>query len=991
MVKGDWLVTLSDSALRSLGTFSKVATLWGDAPFPVQVLGGLGQEGSLVIHVGANAAAAQAWFAGQDSVERIEPNLIRTLDQVPNDPSFGQLWGMNNTGQSSGLIDADIDAPEAWDLSTGSKSVVVAIIDTGIDYNHPDLAANMWRNSGEIPGNGVDDDGNGFVDDYYGWDFVNGDSDPLDDHGHGTHTAGTVGAVGNNGVGLTGVNWNVSLMALKILAANGSGPISAGVSAINYVSMMKLRGINLVASNNSYGASGYVASEYNAIAGNAAAGVLFAASAGNSSYNNDGSLASYPASYKLDNILSVASTNRNDVRSSFSNYGPNSVHLAAPGESIWSTYKGGTYASLSGTSMAGPHVAGVIALAAAYRPQATPAQIRTAILSSVDPLAGLSGVVITGGRLNARKALEALANATASAKLSIADASIAEGNSGTKLLTFTVSLDAASTQPVSVDWSTAANTAKAGTDFTAASGTLTFPAGTLTRSLTVSIVGDTLYEGNETFFVNLANATGASIDRGQGVGTILDDDPLPKLVLAGGSITEGHAGIKLFALKVTLSPVSGVETRVNYATVSDTTGAYPATSGEDFNLTTGTLVIPAGTTSATFNVEIIGDRKNEQKETFLAVLSSPVNATINSGTAVVSILDDDPIPNIRATDLALTEGSSGTRQAKVTVKLSSVLDVPTSFDYSTAVDSTGANPATPGVDFVPTSGTLVVPLGSAVGYIYVDINPDTKHEPNETFLVVLSNAQNGVIMESTAVVTIIDDDPLPTIKIASASTTEGGSGTKLLRFTVTLSNALDVDTSVNYATQSALVGALATAGVDYVPTSGTLVFPAGTKTGYIYVAVNGDYSIEPDEVFNVALSSPVNGVIGLGVATGTILNDDKVPTISIADASIVEGNAGTKVMRFTVKLSNAIDYAVSLDFATADATSGALALAGEDYVATSGTLLIPAGTLVGYVSVTVKGDFKVESDEIFLLNLSNALGATFANTTAVGKILNDDV
>jgi len=350
--------------------------------------------------------AAKLWSA-DPSVLYAEPDYpVHVLETFPNDPSFGDLWGLHNTGQTGGLPDADIDAPEAWDLLTGSSTVVVASIDTGVDYTHPDLAANMWRNMAEYNGTaGVDDDGNGYVDDIYGIDPANGDSDPMDDHGHGTHTSGTIGAVGNNGVGVTGVNWNVQIMALKFLSADGVGYTSDAVTAVEYMTTMKTTyGVNLVASNNSWGGGGYSKALEDAIIASNEAGIMFVAAAGNISNNNDVN-PSYPASYEMDGVIAVAATDHNDVLASFSSFGAASVDLGAPGVDILSTLPGSQFGANSGTSMATPHVAGAVALLAAYNPEATLDELKTAILEGADPVPDLAGITLTGGRLNLANSL----------------------------------------------------------------------------------------------------------------------------------------------------------------------------------------------------------------------------------------------------------------------------------------------------------------------------------------------------------------------------------------------------------------------------------------------------------------------------------------------------------------------------------------------------------------------------------------------------------
>ena len=366
-------------------------------------------EGFLALQApAASVADVRSWAAATAGVRYVEPDFVITTSATPNDPSYSRLWGLNNSGQTGGVADADMDVAEAWDVTSGSRSVVVGVIDTGIDYNHPDLASNIWRNPGEIAGDGIDNDRNGYVDDVRGWDFANNDADPFDDEGHGTHVAGTIGAVGNNGVGIVGVSWNVSLMALKFLGADGSGSTSGAVAAINYATRMRQSfGVNVVATNNSWGGGGFSSALRDAIAAGGSAGVLCVAAAGNESANNDAT-PSYPANYAGDAVFSVAATDSSNRLATFSNYGVTTVDVAAPGVGIYSTVPGNGYASYSGTSMATPHVTGTVALLAAANPQATAAQIRTAILSTAVPLPALAGKVATGGLVNAAAALAAV-------------------------------------------------------------------------------------------------------------------------------------------------------------------------------------------------------------------------------------------------------------------------------------------------------------------------------------------------------------------------------------------------------------------------------------------------------------------------------------------------------------------------------------------------------------------------------------------------------
>lgn len=356
---------------------------------------------------GSNLKEVIQHYQAQPGVAYAEPNYIVRADAVPNDPRYMELWAMNNTGQTGGTPGADIRAPTAWDITTGSTNVIVAVIDTGIDYNHPDLAGNMWMNPDEIPGNGIDDDSNGIIDDVHGARWVDGSGvptsgDPMDGNQHGTHCAGTIGGIGDNNVGVAGVNWRVRFMALKFLSDFGSGSTADAISAIEYAID---KGARL--SNNSWGGGGFSQALQDAIDAAGAANQLFIAAAGNSGTDNDSS-PHYPSSYSSENIIAVASSDHFDERSSFSCFGRNSVDLAAPGSSILSTTPGGNYGILSGTSMATPHVTGAAALLWAINPSASYNLVKEALMSSVDVRPAWSDVTVSGGRLNASAAMLAL-------------------------------------------------------------------------------------------------------------------------------------------------------------------------------------------------------------------------------------------------------------------------------------------------------------------------------------------------------------------------------------------------------------------------------------------------------------------------------------------------------------------------------------------------------------------------------------------------------
>ncbi len=369
------------------------------------------------VQPGTSTDTALINLRNNSAVLYAEANTIVSAAAIPNDPRFSALYGLNNNAQTGGTDDADIDAPEAWDTQTGTN-IIVAVIDSGLDYNHEDIVGNVWSNPGEIANNRIDDDNNGYVDDIRGWDFANNDNNPFDDNDHGTHVSGTIAAVGNNGIGVTGVNWTAQIMPLKFLNARGSGSIADAISALDYAVMMGAR-----ISNNSWGGGAFSQAMFDAIAAAQNSGHLFVAAAGNDGINTDITPA-YPASYNLNNIISVAATDDDDALASFSNFGRNTVDLAAPGVSILSTTPRNTYSSFSGTSMATPHVAGAAALVLAEDITLNVVALKAALLDSVDLISALTGISVTGGRLNASTALAGLVSVVVTPNT----ATIAAGN-----------------------------------------------------------------------------------------------------------------------------------------------------------------------------------------------------------------------------------------------------------------------------------------------------------------------------------------------------------------------------------------------------------------------------------------------------------------------------------------------------------------------------------------------------------------------------------
>lgn len=339
---------------------------------------------------GTDWSLAASYFTAQPDVASAAPDRIVQLDRTPSDPGVSDHWALQR-----------IQATAAWSVSSGTGQTLVAIIDSGIDYTHPDLMANLWRNPGEIAGNGIDDDGNGFADDLYGVNFADNTGDPFDFDGHGTHVAGIIGAVGNNGIGGAGINWNARIMGLRFLSSAGTGYTSDAVRALNYAVENGARVVNM-----SWGGPDFDPTLQAAIGRARDAGVIIVAAAGNNGQNTDAS-PFYPGGYTvtMDNVVAVAATDRNDALAPFSNYGAAAVSLAAPGTSITSTLPGGRYAALSGTSMATPFVTGAIALLWDTHPTWSYQQVIQQVLNSVDPLPDLAGRVSAGGRLNLARML----------------------------------------------------------------------------------------------------------------------------------------------------------------------------------------------------------------------------------------------------------------------------------------------------------------------------------------------------------------------------------------------------------------------------------------------------------------------------------------------------------------------------------------------------------------------------------------------------------
>ncbi len=588
--------------------------------------------------------------------------------------------------------------------------------------------------------------------------------------------------------------------------------------------------------------------------------------------------------------------------------------------------------------------------------------------------------------------------------VSIADASITEGNSGTSTLNFTVTVTGNPTGDVSLTVNTSGGSATTPSDYTAISNqTLSIPVsafgvGGATAQVSVSINGDTQVESDETFNVVLSNPVNATISSGTAIGTILNDDVLPVVTLSGGAVLEGNGGTQVlnFTVTATGTPSGDITLVANTADGS-------ATAGSDYTaVVSQTVTIPAasfsgGVATAQVPVTISGDTVVEPNESFTLTLSAPVNATIDTATASGTIRNDDAYPQLSIADAAIVEGNSGTSVLNFTVAATGTPSGDITFKANTAgITADGNVDYDELVNLVVTIPAASFSAGTATVQVPVTIHGDTAVESDETFSLSITTPVNADVISGSDIATgtIQNDDAAPSLTIADASIVEGNSGTSTLNFTVTATGTPGGDISFTVDT----VDDTAVAGMDYTALVGQVVtlpaasFSGGTASVQVPVTILGDTVVEPNESFVVALSNPVNATIASGDATGTITNDDTFPTVSIASASIAEGNSGTAVLNFTVTATGAPSGDITLTANTADGS----ATAGSDYVALSAqTVTIPAASFSGssatvQVPVTINGDSTIEPNETFTITLSAPVNAVLGTATATGTIANDD-
>jgi hypothetical protein len=565
-----------------------------------------------------------------------------------------------------------------------------------------------------------------------------------------------------------------------------------------------------------------------------------------------------------------------------------------------------------------------------------------------------------------------------SASFAIADVTAAEGNAGSSTFSFAVTKTGSTGFTTSVNFATTDGAATvADGDYASTSGTLSFLPGDTTKNVDVTVYGDTKHETGETFTVDLSGAVNASITDNQGVGTITNDDQVPDISVDDQVAAEGNSpATTTMTFNVTLSNPGDQTVTVDYTTNDGTATIADA----DYDAASGAVTFNPGQTAKTVDVTVNGDDTTEPDEGLTLDLSNASNANILDGSGTGTITNDDPIPDVSIDDQSIAEGNGGTSTLTFNVTLSHASSDTVSVDYTTNDGTATAADA----DYVAASGAVTFDPGQTAKTVDVTVNGDLTHESDETFTVDLSNASNAGVADASGQGTITNDDQVPDISIDDQSVSEGDAGTSTFTFNVTLSNPSDQTVTVDYATND---GTATTADGDYDAAANTVTFDPGQTAKTVDVTVNGDLTHESDESFTVDLSNASNANVLAGSGTGTILDDDASPTISVANASVTEGNIGDTTLSFDVTLSVASAGTVTVDYTTTD---GSATLANGDYDAASDTLTFDPGQTTKTVDVTVHGDTTHETNEGLTLDLSNASGATIADDSGTGTITNDD-
>jgi subtilisin family serine protease/Ca2+-binding RTX toxin-like protein len=902
--------------------------------------------------------SALAKYSTSSLFEYIEPDYIVTAgaltpkSTIPNDPSFTQLWGLNNTGQSGGTVDADIDAPEAWDIQTGNPNLVVGVIDTGVDYNHQDLVGNIWTNPGEIAADGIDNDGNGYIDDVRGWDFAYNDNNPMDVYGHGTHVSGTIAGKGNNGIGVTGVAWNAQIMPLKFLDDSGSGSTSNAILAISYATA---KGVKIT--NNSWGGGNFSQALYDAINAAGQLGALFIAAAGNDANDNDAN-PSYPASYNLANIVSVAATNRNDQLVTLANtggwwgssYGLTSVDLGAPGSDIYSTTPGNTYSTYSGTSMATPHVSGAAALLWSQNPTWTAQQVKTALMNTGDSLASLAGKTVSGKRLNVYNALAA--SNLPSVTVSVSPTSVQEDGTTNLVYTFTrTNLNLSSPLTVNFGIDGTANAAPVGSDPTDYNvltnsgvtfnpttklGTVTFAANATTATVVVDPITDTVQEDNETVNLTINSGNGyIGGAPGTATGTIISEEGFTTFF--SDSFANNNNGWTL-----------GTEWQIGPATVSTGQIYGNPDPGVDYTPTTDNGV--AGV--------VIGGNASTALHDFY-YFTSPI---INTSTAnnlffeYARWLNSDYTPFIQNT-VDVFNGSSWVNlwSSGESPGVTDDAWTPQKFDISTYKSAS-------------TQIRFGFNVGNDGAYTVSSWNIDD----------VKFYGDGG---STLPVITVAATD-------ASAAETIPGATTNPGKYTLTRTGVTTSALTVNV-----LMSGTATNGTDYTSIPTTATFAIGSTTALVNLNVIDDILVEQTiETAILTVGTGTGYTVGTTPSATVNITDNDLPVITVAatDASAAETIPGatTNPGQYTLTRTGVTTSAL-----TVNVLMSGTATNGTDYTSIPTTATFAIGSTTALVNLNVIDDILVEQTiETAILTVGTGTGYTVGTTpSATVNITDNDV
>ena len=903
----------------------------------------------------ASDAAASALRA-DDSVATVELDRSRAAEAAPDDTAYADQWSLPKIGWDL-----------AYDSISPSGTAIVAILDTGVDGSHSDLVGKL-----------------------VGGISLLGTDPATDSNGHGTAMAGIVAASTNNGSGIAGVGYaGVKVMPVTVLNSAGLGRDSDIIEGLVWAADHGAD-VALMA----FSASGYSSSLQAAVDYAWSQGVVLVAATG----NDGSSLGSFPAGDA--GVIGVSSTDQSDALAANSNYGT-STFLAAPGVGIPTLSLGGGVTSVSGTSAAAAHVAAAAALLRAHDAALSNGVVVGRLARTAD--AAGTAEQTGNGRLNLARALNDVSTEEVkpagaapvgdggpfvgpyvAASNAIITGTVKESGTGNAIVGATVTMTGGDTHIVT----------------TVAGGAYSMPVsyaggGPITVTLAASAAGYTAGVGSSLTSTCSGSGNGTCAPA---VLNLVLVPPSNVITINDVTAPEGSpSGTTAFTFTVSRASVSGIST-VAYATSPGTaTGGATCPGSFDYEGKSGTITFAAGVTSQTITVNVCRDATFEADETFTVNLSGPTNATISDASGTGTITNDDTAPTLSIADLSAAEGSpTGSGPFTFTVTQSAVSGLASSVNYATSAGTATAGTSCTGtVDYVTAAGTATVAAGATSTTFTVTVCRDATFELDETFTVSLSTPTNATIGDGTGTGTIQNDDTAPTFAINDQTVNEGNpSGTTTMTFTVTKTGTTAVSSTVAYTTTpgTAIGGAACGAGVDYMSTSGTLTFAAGTTTQTIAVTVCRDLVFEANETFTVDLSAPSNATINDGSGLGTINNDDTAPTLSINDVTVAEGNSGTTSLVFTVTQNAASGVATTVNFTTTPGTAaaGSTCPGAFDYETKAGTATVPAGSTSTTISVNVCGDTLFEANEAFSVTLTVPVNATISDGTGTGTITNDD-